>query len=126
MPGSSEALGSEEDGFCNGTDQPVPPAAVGVASGSSSVAEATVGSMARVAPSIPNGALHLEHCRDSGGLLAWHAGHSTIKSTAYLRLCNIHGNPDEQRRANAWYRQGVRLESAGFRKKAGREEKPSV
>src|SRR5580658_7367046 len=93
MPGSSEALGFVAVSFCTGTDQPVPPAAAApmdtsvktcVPSGSSRVVDVNAESMARVALSIPNGALHLEHSRDSGGLLVWHAGHSTIKNQTAL------------------------------------------
>src|SRR5580658_7386330 len=110
MPGSSEAPRSVAVSFCTGTDQPVPPTAVAamesslktcVRSGSSRVVEVTVESKARVALSIPNGALHWEHIRDSGGLLVWHAGHSTIKiKQPYPRLCIIHGNPHGQQPAN--------------------------
>jgi hypothetical protein len=35
-------------------------------------------SSTNVALSMPNGALHLEQRRDSGGLLVWQDGHSTI------------------------------------------------
>src|ERR1700678_36125 len=92
MPGWSEVPGSVAPGFCTGTDQPVLPPGEAVPretsvktcvpSGSSRLSEVTGDSMTRVALSIPNGALDLEHCRDSGGLLVWHVGHSTIKSPA--------------------------------------------
>src|SRR5580698_1491445 len=86
MPGSSEALGSVEVSFCTGTDQPVTAVAASdtsvktwVPSGSKAP-EVIADSRAKVAPSIPKGALHLKHTRDSGGLLVWQAGHSTIES----------------------------------------------
>src|SRR5208337_2610092 len=117
MPGSRSVLGSEEVSFWIGTDQPVPPTAVApsetsvktcVPSGSITPAEVTAVSMARVAPSraalsIPNGALHLEHRRDSGGLLVWQDGHSTIKinsltcGSVYYTVTQIDGTRQTKR-----------------------------
>jgi hypothetical protein len=91
MPGWRVEPGSEEVSFCTGTDQPVAPTAVAAKESSvktwvsSELAEEAIGegdSSASVALSIPKGALHFEQRRESGELLVWHDGHSTIKSTA--------------------------------------------
>src|ERR1700678_1922951 len=82
---STGELESDGPERCSGTDQPVPPTCVAasetspktcVASGSAG--GAGVASITSVALSMPNGVLHFEHRRESGGLVVWQDGHSTI------------------------------------------------
>jgi hypothetical protein len=60
-------------------------------------------SIPSVALSIPNGTLHLEHSRESGGLVVWQIGHSTIINSLSHWGGTFHGNSESRLRQTSDY-----------------------